>query len=234
MKEIDGETLLVETDVAESMTDNQTPELILSDRNFMHGEHEPCTNKFLKGPILSLLKKVRAKHVLDIGCGNGTLDKYLIDEGFEIVGVEPGDDGIKNARKLLPNTKFYQLGVYDDPIGIAENNFDAVISTEVIEHLYQPGKLIEFAKNKLKPGGYLLITTPYHGYIKNVMLTIFNKWDYHHAPRWDGGHIKFWSKSTLTTLVEEQNFKLVKFVGIGRLPLLWRHMALLYQLKKDK
>jgi len=211
--------------------EHEAVEPIISDRNFIHGEEEPCTNQFLKDPILNLLKSVGTKRVLDIGCGNGTLDKYLIEGGIEIVGVEPGDDGIKNARKLLPGTIFFQLGVYDDPLRITEDGFDAVLSTEVIEHLYQPRKLIEFAKAKLKPGGYLLLTTPYHGYIKNMMLSVFNKWDYHHAPWWDGGHIKFWSKASLTALVEEQDFKVVKFVGIGRAPYLWRHMALLCQLQ---
>lgn len=204
---------------------------IKSERDFLHRKNEPCTNKYLKRPLVKLLKGVQAQRVLDIGCGSGTLDKYLIEAGINIIGVDPSDDGIEKARTLLPNTKFYQLGVYDSPALIEEENFDVVLSTEVIEHLYYPRKLVEFAKAKLSPGGYLLITTPYHGYLKNLSLSLAGKWDYHHCPHWDGGHIKFWSKRTLSLLVEEQNFTVVKIVGIGRIPYLWRHMALLCQLR---
>jgi 2-polyprenyl-3-methyl-5-hydroxy-6-metoxy-1,4-benzoquinol methylase len=117
--------------------------------------------------------------VLDIGCGNGSLAKYLTEYGFNIVGIDPSESGIKNARILLSKNKFYCMGIYDDPKNIEENNFDAVVSTEVIDHLFYPRELLRFAKVKLKKNGILLLSTPYHGYIKNLVLSVTNKWDNH-------------------------------------------------------
>lgn len=50
------------------------------------------------------------------------------------------------------------------------------------------------------------------------------KMDKHFTALWDGGHIKFWSKRTLTQLLEEFGFEIIEFKGSGRLPYLWKSM----------
>lgn len=101
-----------------------------------------------------------------------------------------------------------------------------MVSTEVIEHLFSPHLLPRFAAGVLKPGGWLVISTPYHGYLKNLALSLVDKWDDHHTPLWHGGHIKFWSRATLSRLLEENGFVVEGFSGVGRLPWLWKSMVL--------
>jgi len=108
-----------------------------------------------------------------------------------------------------------------------EQPFDAVVSTEVIEHLFAPHLLLQFAAGTLKSGGYIVISTPYHGYLKNLALSILDLWDKHHTPLWHGGHIKFWSKKTLSRLLHENGFVVVGFCGTGRIPYLWKSMILI-------
>ncbi|WP_394353185.1 class I SAM-dependent methyltransferase [Mucilaginibacter humi] len=48
--------------------------------------------------------------------------------------------------------------------------FDTVISTEVIEHLYNPEGFINFCKEAIINGGEIIISTPYHGYLKTLCL----------------------------------------------------------------
>ena len=192
----------------------------------------PChANHYLFPPIINILQKKGAKKVLDLGCGNGFLSKTLSDLGMEVVGIDPSQSGIDNCKKLLPNNKFYCMGIYDDPSKIVEDNFDAVVSTEVIEHLFYPRELPRFAFKKLAEKGLLILTTPYHGYIKNLTLSLLNKWDSHISPFWDGGHIKFWSAATLTQLVEEEGFNFLDFKGCGRLPYLWKSMLIVCEKK---
>jgi 2-polyprenyl-3-methyl-5-hydroxy-6-metoxy-1,4-benzoquinol methylase len=78
----------------------------------------------------------------------------------------------------------------------------------VIEHFVRPFNLPRFAKQLLRPGGHLIISTPYHGYPKNLVLALANKWDAHLNPFWDGGHIKFWSRKTLSQLLNETGFRI--------------------------
>jgi 2-polyprenyl-3-methyl-5-hydroxy-6-metoxy-1,4-benzoquinol methylase len=128
------------------------------------------------------------------------------------------------ARCAYPLIKFYNFGLEDDPNKILqlEGKFDICISTEVVEHLYFPRMLPIFAKAVLNDNGFFIISTPYHGYLKNLLLSIFGYWDKHLDPLWDGGHIKIWSKKTLTILLQQNGFRVIKFYGAGRFPFLWK------------
>lgn len=80
------------------------------------------------------------------------------------------------------------------PGALSELRFDVVISTEVIEHLYAPRSYMKMIKNILPNNGVVIISTPYHGYLKNLVMALTNKMDNHFTVLWDGGHIKFWSR----------------------------------------
>jgi 2-polyprenyl-6-hydroxyphenyl methylase/3-demethylubiquinone-9 3-methyltransferase len=69
-----------------------------------------------------------------------------------------------------------------------------------------------------------MISTPYHGYWKNLALAITGKMDRHFTALWDNGHIKFWSMKTLTILLEEAGFPDVRFKRVGRIPALAKSM----------
>ena len=75
--------------------------------------------------------------------------------------------------------------------------FDTVLSAEVVEHLFLPRELFARAREALGDGGRLVVTTPYHGYAKNLALAVFGQFDQHWVPLSDYGHIKFFSKATL-------------------------------------
>ncbi len=169
--------------------------------------------------------------ILDLGSGNGKLCSEINRSGLEVVGVEYDKKGIEIAKKQHRNINFYNYGVQDDPRSLIneEAPFDVVVSTEVIEHLFSPHLLPFYAKGVLKKGGHLVITTPYHGYVKNLALSLFNKWDDHHTPLWHGGHIKFWSRNTLGQLLQENGFTEVGFSGVGRVPYLWKSMVFVAQ-----
>jgi 2-polyprenyl-3-methyl-5-hydroxy-6-metoxy-1,4-benzoquinol methylase len=181
--------------------------------------------------IMELLKQLRAHRVLDLGSGNGSLCNDLVNSGFEAVGVEYDAKGVEIARESYPGIRFYNKGVQDDPQEVLAQEdgrkFDAVVCAEVVEHLFSPHLMPIFAREVLKSGGYLLVTTPYHGYLKNLALSVANKWDFHHTALVHGGHVKFFSKSTLTQLLLENGFHVMSFYGTGRLPYLWKSMILL-------
>lgn len=188
----------------------------------------PQSCGYIAPRILDLLKQLKVKRVLDLGAGNGALCAQISAQGYAVVGVEYDKAGVAVAQASHPNIAFYNFGVQDNPADLLsqEQVFDAVVSTEVIEHLFSPHLLPIYAKGVLKQGGYLIVTTPYHGYLKNLALAIFAKWDHHHTVLWHGGHIKFWSKATLSQLLVENGFQVVGFSGVGRLPYLWKSMVL--------
>jgi 2-polyprenyl-3-methyl-5-hydroxy-6-metoxy-1,4-benzoquinol methylase len=184
---------------------------------------------YLTPVVVSILKKLGSKRILDIGSGNGALCSALAGAGFQVAGIEHDQHGVEIARRSAPSIPFYAYGVADEPSALLERErpFDTVVSTEVIEHLFSPHLLPIYAHAVLEARGHLVVTTPYHGYLKNLLLSIAGKWDFHHTPLWHGGHIKFWSRATLSRLLAEHGFRVVAFVGVGRCPFLWKSMVLI-------
>jgi 2-polyprenyl-3-methyl-5-hydroxy-6-metoxy-1,4-benzoquinol methylase len=131
---------------------------------------------YIKTSLLDLLNQLpHAKdhklRVLDLGCGNGSLSHVIANAGYEVTGIEPSASGIQFAQAQYPMCQFIEASVYDLPYKTLENQFDVVISAEVIEHLLYPRELVKAAKRCLKPGGQIMLTTPYHGYWKNLTLS---------------------------------------------------------------
>ena len=131
--------------------------------------------------------------------------------------------------KTVEEVDVRQLGVGEELPAQWRNAFDTVICMEVVEHLFDPHQLVNTTRYALQDDGYAIISTPYHGYLKNLALSLVDKWDFHHHPLRVGGHIKFWSKATLRTLFEKGGFKAVSFHGAGRLPYLWNSMVWVFQ-----
>lgn len=194
-------------------------------------EQGPQSCGYITPGILVVLKELAVKRVLDLGAGNGKLCSELSRAGYQVAGVEHDRQGVEIARKHYPLIPFHNFGVQDDPAELLthEETFDAVVSTEVIEHLFSPHLLPRYAAGVLREKGYLVITTPYHGYLKNLALSLCGKWDSHHTALWHGGHIKFWSRATLGLLLKENGFNIVGFSGVGRIPYLWKSMVLIAQ-----
>ena len=182
---------------------------------------------YLHDALLSMLNKDASRCILDLGCGNGHLVSYLIKQGYDAYGTDASENGIAIAKKEYPDRFFVQdLSTDQLPVELQKLKFDTIISTEVIEHLYNPDGFIEFCKNALQINGELIISTPYHGYWKNMLLAILGKWDSHHDPTWHGGHIKFWSRNTLTKLLTSKGFAVTGFKGCGRAPYFWKSMII--------
>ncbi len=201
----------------------------LSTPEWVYGTEAPEHTLAYLAPVVDAMlpRDLKGKRLLDVGCGNGAWAKRLVDRDAHVVGIDTSSDGVRIARTQAPQARFevFEISsrVLDD---LLEEPFDVVLSLEVVEHLYLPREWAKGCFAALKPGGTLVCSTPYHGYLKNLALSVMNKWDFHHNPMWDGGHIKFWSRATLTSLLAEAGFEDIRFAGAGRAPWLWMSMVM--------
>lgn len=171
-----------------------------------NNENAACYHSYLTKHVIELLTKGKNKIILDVGCGNGYLVRLLVENGFNAFGIDASESGINITKKYHPD-RFYIQDINSKvlPKDLQHINFDTIISTEVIEHLDSPKNFIDFCRK-------IILITPYHGYLKNSIIALSGKWDTHHTVIWEGDHIKFWSKKTLTRLLNENGFKVTKFV----------------------
>lgn len=162
--------------------------------------------------------------VFDLGCGNGSVGSWLHARGYDVTGVDASAEGIAIAKRAHPNINVEVGSAYDD-LAVRFGTFPAVISIEVIEHVYAPRLFAKTVFDLVKPGGIAVLSTPYHGYFKNVAVAVTGNFDKHVNPLWDHGHIKFWSIATLSQLLVEAGFSQIKFGRVGRIPLLAKSLV---------
>ena len=176
----------------------------------------------LTSVFVELVKKLDGvRSICDLGCGNGHISGRLGALGYKVTGVDASASGIHIARRTFPNVTFIEA-LIDRDLNLGQ--FDLVISSDVIEHLYRPSDLLDATVSQLKPGGHVLLGTPYHGYLKNLLLAATGKMDAHFSALHDGGHIKFFSISTLSRLMRSHGFDDLSFTFYGRAPWLWKNM----------
>jgi 2-polyprenyl-3-methyl-5-hydroxy-6-metoxy-1,4-benzoquinol methylase len=168
--------------------------------------------------LLETLRRAGSRKVLDLGCGNGSLSAKIADAGFNVTGLEYSSSGIAMATKAFPSVSFEQFDISSPLPEVHHGAYDAVVSVEVIEHLLLPRRLMVAALQALRPGGVLYLTTPYHGYLKNLALALANKFDDHWHPLRDYGHVKFFSRRTLTRLFDEYQLGNQEVRYLGRIP----------------
>jgi SAM-dependent methyltransferase len=193
----------------------------------MNGE----SGRALTEAVVRLIQRqAGVKTICDLGCGNGFLASKLGPLGYQVVGVDASQRLLRVAdAHYRSDTVRFRCGLFGPELArqlAAEGPFDLVVSIDVVEHLYRPKTLIETIDRILKPGGRAIVCTPYHGYLKNLAISVVGGWDTHHGVHWDGGHVKFFSVATLTALMEE-HLVVEGMEYFGRLPWLWKNMICL-------
>ena len=98
--------------------------------------------------------------VLDVGCGNGVISRSLGSHGFNVKGIDVSEKTIEKAKALnkFPNVKFEVISA--EKLVADGNKYHAVICSEVLEHLNDPGSLLKVLYQVLNKNGVLIVTVP--------------------------------------------------------------------------
>ena len=189
-----------------------------------------CAHDYLLPAVMAEMVRLKTNfssaRVFELGCGNGSIANAFALNGWDVTGVDPSIEGITQANTRFPKLKLEQGSAYDDLVA-RYGCFPIVTSLEVVEHVYFPRRYAASLFSLLEPGGTAIVSTPYHGYWKNLALAVSGKMDEHFTALWDHGHIKFWSMDTLGRLLSEAGFSDIRFKRVGRIPALAKSMIAL-------
>ncbi|AXE90495.1 class I SAM-dependent methyltransferase [Streptomyces sp. Go-475] len=98
--------------------------------------------------------------VLDVGCGDGTAAQTAARElhGHHVIGIDWSQDALRRAAPRLSAAVRGELSGRGLPVATA--SVDAVLFSEVIEHLVDPDSALDELRRVLRPGGHLMLSTP--------------------------------------------------------------------------
>jgi 2-polyprenyl-3-methyl-5-hydroxy-6-metoxy-1,4-benzoquinol methylase len=181
---------------------------------------------YLAPVTLDFLSYFGSRTVLDLGCGNGAFTNVLQAGGYDVTGCDLSASGIALAKEKFTNITFFQQDLTQQLSRNHTEQYDAVVSTEVIEHLLLPRSLVSNAVVAMRPGGVFIVSTPFHGYWKNLALAVSNKFDDHWHPLRDFGHVKFFSRNTLSRLLREYGLQIQRIKVVGRVPIFGRSIVI--------
>lgn len=150
--------------------------------------------------------------VLDLGCGRGEFCDLFRSMKFRPEGIDISRQVIEHARGRYPGISFH-AGEAHELLPQRAASFDCVFSSEVIEHLFDVGEYLQTVNRLLKDGGLYVLTTPYHGFVKNVLIDALN-----YAGHYDpfGQHIRFFDRRGLMGCLQQFGFRPLVWTGYGR------------------
>lgn len=103
--------------------------------------------------------------ILELGCGTGWMTSVLGMFG-PATGIDLSDKGIEFARSSFLNAEYMRCDIQN--IDCLERRFDVVVSHEVIEHLEDQARHVRVSWDHLRPGGFLILTTPNGRILKKI------------------------------------------------------------------
>lgn len=123
------------------------------------------SNDFTYNGLLYFLNKYfkPKMKILDIGCGVGTIDLYLANNGASVLGIDVSQNGIDIARKNSENLglrKNLKFDIMNFPYQAPSEKYDIVICSEVLEHLVDDKNAVKKIFALLKPNGVVIASSP--------------------------------------------------------------------------
>ena len=160
--------------------------------------------------IIYLAGSVQGKSVLDIGCARGYLGRLLKEKGaLRVEGIDISEGALVEANKVLDQT--YALDLEGEwPEELKAKKFDVIIMAEVLEHVFDPVKVLKNVQRVLKDGGIIIITTPNFMTWTNRVKFIFGDFQYQDQGMFDFGHIRWFTHEYLKKVLRDSGFKIVE------------------------
>jgi SAM-dependent methyltransferase len=173
-------------------------------REFIRAKEEESKERYK----LQALEKagVSQGRVIDIGCGRGEFLAFLKKKGFDVQGLEPGDEAARQGKVE------YGLDIIHGTLGsvkLPDSYFDAATLWHVLEHLPDPMAALTELHGVLKTGGHLFIAVPDFG---GWQAGVFKEdWFGVDAPR----HLTHFTRRTLAGMLEKAGFRVRMTIGGG-------------------
>jgi 2-polyprenyl-3-methyl-5-hydroxy-6-metoxy-1,4-benzoquinol methylase len=198
-----------------------------------HLELKPNAFSTSRYDDVARLLPAERESLLEVGCGSGSLCFALAPNFEKVVGVDLSPTRIATANQVL-STQHAALAsrcrfvcqAVDVPLPFADASFDVVIACAILEHVVDVFAAIDEIARVCKSGGSVIITVPNVCYVKHVASLLVGEIPLTGTERrgarhfreqgWDGGHLHYFSRKSLTDLLLHVGFRPEKWTGDGR------------------
>ncbi|XP_029080039.1 ubiquinone biosynthesis O-methyltransferase, mitochondrial isoform X1 [Monodon monoceros] len=165
-------------------------------------------------------KPLSGMKILDVGCGGGLLTEPLGRLGASVIGIDPVDENIKTAQHhksfdpVLDKRIEYRACSLEKIVEETAETFDAVVASEVVEHVIDLEMFIQCCCQVLKPGGSLFITTINKTQLSYALGIVFSEQIAGIVPKGTHTWEKFVSPEKLESILESNGLSVQTVAGM--------------------
>ncbi len=166
--------------------------------------------------LLDYFPSSKGMSVLELGCGEGRLGSHLKELGVasRVVGIELDPAAAAIASDVLDQVHCANL---DETELTLKEEFDLLVCADVIEHLRDPRKIVDRCLSAVKPGGFVLTSTPNvrnWRVLKHIIVD--GDFEYQDSGLMDRTHLRWFTSKSIYRFHEELELRVIKF---GNVPL---------------
>jgi len=166
-------------------------------------------------------KGIKDKRILNVGSGPGVDIEFLVNEN-EVHAIDIVEETLQIAasKGFIPHNIDLNMGY----LPFKKDYFDVIIATDILEHLFQPKKLLCEIHRVLKKDGFAIVSVPNHFYWNMRIRILTGKGivlPFHNSNEWDYFHIRFFTLRSFKKLLNEIGFVIIeefydKFINIPK------------------
>lgn len=165
--------------------------------------------------LIHMPRSIRS--VLDIGCGSGELGRKIKEKtACQVVGITCSEAEAGLASQCLDEVLVRDLNNFDaGEIG----QFDCIICSHVLEHIYQPDQLLERLRRSLTPDGTMIVALPNVLHWRQRLEFLLGRFKYTEGGLMDRTHYRFFDWATARELLTSSGYAIVEAEAYGAFPL---------------
>ncbi|MHB8393886.1 MAG: class I SAM-dependent methyltransferase [Candidatus Dormibacteria bacterium] len=180
------------------------------------------------------VERVDPRDILDVGCGDGFFLLRVRNVLSHEVGCSGLDADAQSVAKAQAHGIDCRVGLADQTLPFQDSSFDLVFAGEIIEHVADTDRMLEEVSRVLRPGGYLLLTTPnllawYNRILCVAGVTpmyVEHSYRASYGPSWSlrrqvgpaVGHLRIFTYTALRMVLAQNGFEAEWIHGAARIP----------------
>lgn len=157
------------------------------------------------------------KKVLDVGCGDGAVSKFLKNQGFDVVSLDISINALLKAKDIRQLNKCILADA--EYLPFKNESFDTIFWGDNIEHLFYPTRVLDEIYRVLKKEGEVVISFPnmsyWHYRVFYILHGMIPKTEGSNNEPWEWEHIRFFNRKIIKKMLNKSGFILERVIGVS-------------------
>lgn len=159
------------------------------------------------------------KRVLELGSGPGSVTRLLKENHCHVTALEIDTEAVEIVSQYCERVYSCDLNdpAWPDKLYV-DGKFEAIVATDVLEHLYDPWATLKKLQPLLVADGYVVISLPHAGHNAIIACLLNGDFEYQSRGLLDKTHIRFFALKNIQRLFNDAGFKIIEVDFVVKTP----------------